>query len=213
MLSEKFTVNGLATGKSRVDVVPISNISFAEFPAEVDFLAMVKSGEIHQTGVDIFQETADLFKLFKRRLETSSGRVFPVPQLADLVAWRDHASRNGDALKASMELCLGPLIVFSQLKQAAQEALDLWNETFGLEHGEEAGHLTIDDFRREYSSEMDYHLHMLVTCALASIPQPQARWSVRQLKRPNWERIRSRSSRRVRACGGPEDRILSTFGF
>ena len=58
LVLRRSVVERLSTGKTGVDLVPMSDFGFPEFPTEEDFSAFPHGREIYQSGVDVFQLTS-----------------------------------------------------------------------------------------------------------------------------------------------------------
>jgi len=140
VIRQKFAIDGMAAAKSILDMVPETNLRFAEPPAKKDFFALIEGGEIHQTGFQIFYLAADLLKLFERRFETASGGIVSAAKLQDKVARSNHPASQSDALIDAPEFGFGLFIFPLELNQASEKPFYFGQQALSLKEGKETWH-------------------------------------------------------------------------
>jgi hypothetical protein len=125
VVREELAIDGATALETVFHVVPKADALLAEFPAKQDLFAVIKSGKVDQSDVDVFDLTAGGVYRIDRRLQVASGFRFPALKFEEFAARRYHAAGYGDAVLNFVYAALKLFVQVLQLYQTSQLVIDL----------------------------------------------------------------------------------------
>src|SRR4051794_35058689 len=94
VMVEEFLVDPLAPAKALVNAVPVLDPRFAEFPAQVDLVAVVSSRKVDQAAIEVLDQTPDLLHLFDRTPQLCRGFIAPAARTQRAIAIDSHPTHH-----------------------------------------------------------------------------------------------------------------------
>ncbi len=117
-------VEWLATGKAGVDLVPVFDFGFAEFPAKKDFSAFPDGWEIYESAVEVLQLTS-----FSVDLSGERSNVTYQPEISGVYG---HAAIGQDILSGNGMVVVGFFELLASGAKLAEPFGEKGNELVGF---------------------------------------------------------------------------------
>lgn len=140
MLSQEMFIDGLAAFKSFFGSMPEADAGFAEFPAETDFAALIKTEKIDEADVEILDEGAGFFGFGEGVFEGGGARIAAGTEGEDGATVDAGSAGDADFREGLVEFVVGFGVFGFVMHGEVKKTVDFGKKEFGVGEGKVLGH-------------------------------------------------------------------------